>query len=126
MKMVKMKLPGLFLILLLSSVITFAQVERVPPAKTDSLSGTSISGKKDLVKDLDLSTGQQAKLKEIRQSVRMKREGIDNNDQLTDTERKKQLKELQKQQAKWIEDILTDEQKEKFRSSRQKALKKNN
>ncbi len=121
-----MKLPGLFLILLLSSVITFAQVERVPPAKTDSLSGTSISGKKDLVKDLDLSTGQQAKLKEIRQSVRMKREGIDNNDQLTDTERKKQLKELQKQQAKWIEDILTDEQKEKFRSSRQKALKKNN
>ncbi len=126
MKMVKIKLPGLFLILLLSSVVSFAQVERVPPAKTDSLSGTSISGKKDLVKDLDLSTGQQAKLKEIRQSVRMKREGIDNNDQLTDTERKKQLKELQKQQAKWIEDILTDEQKEKFRSSRQKALKKNN
>lgn len=125
MKMVKMKLPGLFLILLLSSVITFAQVERVPPAKTDSLSGTSISGKKDLVKDLDLSTGQQAKLKEIRQTIKMKRKAIDNNDQLTDEERKKQVRELQKEQAKYIEGILTDEQKEKFRTGRKKALKKN-
>lgn len=125
MKMVKMKLPGLFLILLLSSVITFAQVERVPPAKTDSLSGTSISGKKDLVKDLGLSTGQQAKLKEIRQTIKMKRKAIDNNDQLTDEERKKQVRELQKEQAKYIEGILTDEQKEKFRTGRKKALKKN-
>ena len=120
-----MKLPGLFLILLLSSVITFAQVERVPPAKTDSLSGTSISGKKDLVKDLGLSTGQQAKLKEIRQTIKMKRKAIDNNDQLTDEERKKQVRELQKEQAKYIEGILTDEQKEKFRTGRKKALKKN-
>ena len=125
MKMVKIKLPGLFLILLLSSVVSFAQVERVPPAKTDSLSGTSISGKKDLVKDLDLSTGQQAKLKEIRQTIKMKRKAIDNNDQLTDEERKKQVRELQKEQAKYIEGILTDEQKEKFRTGRKKALKKN-
>ena len=127
MKFVTIKFPGLFLILLLSSVISFAQVERVPSKKTDSLTGnTSPSNKKDLIKDLDLSTGQQAKLKEIRQTVRMKREAIDNNDQLTDDERKKQLRELQKQQAGWIQEILTDEQKEKFRSNRQMALKKNN
>lgn len=99
----------------------------MPSKRTDSLtSNTSPLNKKDLIKDLDLSTGQEAKLKEIRQTIRMKRETIDNNDQLTDDERKKQLRELQKQQARWIQDILTDEQKEKFRANRQKLQKKNN
>ena len=56
----------------------------------------------------------------------MKRKEIDNNDQFTDEERKKQVRELQKEQAKYIEGILTDEQKEKFRNSRKKALKQNN
>ena len=121
------KTPGLILFFLFSSVISFAQIERVPK-KTDSLSAgnNSSSGKKDLVEDLGLSTGQQAKLREIRETVRMKRKEIDNNDQLTDEERKKQIRELQKEQAKYIEGILTDEQKEKFRNSRKKALKQNN
>lgn len=121
------KTPGLILFFLFSSVISFAQIERVPK-KTDSLSAgnNSSPGKKDLVEDLGLSTGQQAKLREIRETVRMKRKEIDNNDQLTDEERKKQIRELQKEQAKYIEGILTDEQKEKFRNSRKKALKQNN
>ena len=120
------KLTGLILFFLFSSAVSFAQIERVPK-KTDSLSAgnNSSPNKKDLVEDLGLSTGQQAKLKEIRQTIKMKRKAIDNNDQLTDEERKKQLRELQKEQAKYIEGILTDEQKEKFRTSRKKALKKN-
>lgn len=126
MKMVKIKLPGLFLTLLLSSVISFAQVERVPPAKTDSLSGTSISGKKDLVKDLDLSKEQKIKLKEIRQAGKTRKEAIENNSQLTEPEKKKQLREQQKEQARAIQAILTGEQKERFRNNKQKALKKNN
>lgn len=121
------KTPGLILFFLFSSVISFAQIERVPK-KTDSLSAgnNSSPGKKDLVEDLGLSTGQQAKLREIRETVRMKRKEIDNNDQFTDEERKKQVRELQKEQAKYIEGILTDEQKEKFRNSRKKALKQDN
>ena len=121
-----MKLPGLFLILLLSSVITFAQVERVPQAKTDSLSGTSIPGKKDLIKDLDLSKEQKIKLKEIRQAGKARKEGIENNSQLTEPEKKKQLRELQKEQALQVQEILTDEQKEKFKTKRLKAMKGKN
>ena len=121
-----MKLPGLFLILLLSSVITFAQVERVPQAKTDSLSGTSIPGKKDLIKDLDLSKEQKIKLKEIRQAGKARKEGIENNSQLTEPEKKKQLRELQKEQALQVQAILTDEQKEKFKTKRLKAMKGKN
>jgi hypothetical protein len=125
MKLISMKTPALILALLFSSFISTAQIERIPK-KTDSLAGSnSRSGKKDLVKELGLSTGQQAKLKEIRQTIRMKRKAIDNNDQLSDEEKKKQLRELQRSQAKSIEEILTDEQREKFRKNRKKMAEQN-
>jgi len=76
-----------------------------------------------MIKDLDLTTGQQAKLKEIRQTGRMKKKDIEGNSQLSDDEKKKQLRELQKQQAKNIQEILTDEQKEKFKANRKKNKK---
>jgi hypothetical protein len=121
-----MKTLSLILILLFSSFISNAQIERVPK-KQDSVAAGSNSrlNKKDLVKELGLSTGQQAKLDEIRQTIRMKRKAIENNDQLTDEERKKQLRELQRSQARSIEEILTEEQKEKFRKNRKKMAEQN-
>ncbi len=121
-----MKTPWLILVLLSGSIVSPAQIERIPK-KTDSLNAGNNSrpNKKDIIKELDLSTGQQAKLEEIRQTIRMKRKTIDNNDQLTDEERTKQLRELQREQARYIEDILTDEQKEKFKSLRKKAIQQN-
>jgi Spy/CpxP family protein refolding chaperone len=134
MKFVQMKSPGLVLILLFSSLISFAQVERKPsPAKqADSVSNnpggnkTDKGSRKDLVKELDLSKEQKGKLKEIRQANMAKKEAIENNSQLSETEKKKQLRDLQKEQAQNILAILTDEQKEKFKASRKKAMKENN
>lgn len=134
MKFAKVKFPGLFLILLFSTLISFAQVERKPsPAKpADSVSNstagnkTDKTSKKDLLKDLDLSKEQKIKLKDIRQAGKAKKEAIGNNSQLTEPEKKKQLRELQKEQAQQIQAILTGEQKEKFKAKRQEAMKKNN
>lgn len=129
-----MKSPALILALLLSSLIAFAQVERKPaPVKpADSVANNQPAnrmdktGRKDLLKDLDLSREQKIKLKEIRQANKTKKEAIENNSQLSDDEKKKQMKELQKEQAKAIQAILTDEQKEKFKAKRREKMEEEN
>lgn len=129
-----MKFPGPFLILLFSSLISVAQIERKPfPAKqTDSIGTKPVentmdkSNRKDILKELDLTREQKIKLKDIRQASMAKKEAIENNSQLSESEKKMQLRELQKQQAQNIQAILTEEQKEKFKSSRQKAMKEKN
>ena len=127
-----MKIPGLILVLLFSSIISLAQVERVPAKQADSVINKSAvntkdkPGKKDLVKELDLSREQKIKIKEIRQSGKAKKDAIENNDQLSTSEKKTQLREQQKEQAKNIQAILTEEQKEKFKTKRQEARKEKN
>lgn len=129
-----MKTRGLILVLLLCSVISFAQIERKPAparpadsvANNQPVSKMDKANRKDLLKDLDLTREQKGKLKEIRQAGKAKKEAIENNGQLSEDEKKKQLRELQKEQAKAIQAILTDEQKEKFKAKRQEAMKENN
>ena len=131
MKFIKMKFPGLVLILLISSQISFAQVERktFPAKQADSVSISSGSNKteklsrKDIIKELDLTREQKIKLKGIRQDNMAKQGAIENNSQLSGSEKKMQLRALQKEQAQNIQAILTEEQKEKFKSIRQKEKK---
>ena len=126
-----MKIPGLISVLLFSSLLSLAQVERKPsPAKqTDSVANhpgnnkMDRSEKKELLKELDLTKEQKSKLKEIRQDSKAKKEAIENNTRLSETEKKTQLHALQKEQAQKIQAILTDEQKEKFKTKRQEAMK---
>ena len=129
-----MKIPGLILVLLFSSLLSLSQIERKPaPAmQTDSVSSNTGSNKmdrsekKELLKELDLTKEQKIKLKEIRQASMAKKEAIENNNQLSETERKTKLRELQKEQAQNIQAILTNEQKEKFKTMRQEAMKEKN
>jgi len=126
-----MKIPGLILFLLLPSMISVAQIERKPsPSKqVDSIlsqPGNSMNNRKDLLKDLDLNREQKMKLKEIRQASMAKKEAIENNGQLPEEEKKKQLRELQKEQAKNVQAILTDEQKKKFKAKKQEMIQENN
>ena len=58
--------------------------------------------------------------------LNFKKEAIENNSQLSESEKKTQLRGLQKEQAQNIQAILTDEQKEKFRSIRQGTKKEKN
>lgn len=112
-------------------MISVAQIERKPsPSKQEdsalSQPSNSMNNRKDLLKDLDLTREQKIKLKEIRQANMAKKEAIENNSQLSEEEKKKQFRELQKEQAKNVQAILTDEQKEKFKAKRQEMMQENN
>ena len=53
------------------------------------------------------------------QSGKASKDAIENNAQLSEPEKKKQLRELQKAQLLKIQSILTEEQKAKFQASKQ-------
>ena len=120
-----MKLPVFIFLLFLSSISASAQIERKPVAiKTDSTQTTGNSKaekqtQKDRLKDLDLTKEQKAKVKEIRQAGKSAKEAIEKNTELSETDKKKQLRELQKAQAQKVQAILTEEQKVKFKASKQ-------
>jgi Spy/CpxP family protein refolding chaperone len=71
------------------------------------------------LKDLDLTREQQIKIKEIIQASKSTKDAIENNTQVTEPEKKKQLRTMQKEQLQKIQAILTPEQREKFKASRQ-------
>ncbi len=129
-----MKIPVFILFFLFCSVISLAQIERrsSPAKQTDSVGNDAAvnkmdkSSRKDMLKELDLTREQKSKLKEIHLANKAKKETIENNGQLSETEKKSRLRDLQKEQAQSVQAILTDEQKDKFKSSRQKGMKENN
>ena len=121
-----MKLPVFIFLLFLSSISASAQIERKPAAiKTDSAQTTGNDNKvdkqsqKDRLKDLDLTKEQEGKVKEIRQAGKSAKEAIEKNTELSETDKKKQLRDLQKAQAQKVQAILTEEQKAKFKASKQ-------
>ena len=121
-----MKIPGIVLLLLLSFLFSTAQIERKSAVvKTDSTTGVSSANtndkmnRKDRLKELDLTREQKIKLKEIRQSNQAAKAAIENNTGLSEEEKKKQIRTLQKEQAQKVQAILTEEQKAKFKASNQ-------
>ena len=91
--------------------------------KTDSAQTTNNNKvdkqtRKERLKELDLTKEQKGKMKEIVQAGKAAKEAIENNTQLSDEDKKKQLRELQKAQAQKVQAILTPEQREKFKASR--------
>ena len=112
-----------------------AQIERKPvvAAKSDSTQTTTTDnkvdkqspvrigtgGRKERMKELDLTREQKGKMKEIMQANKAAKDAIENNTQLSEADRKKQMRELQKSMAQKIQAILTPEQMEKFKASRQ-------
>ena len=80
---------------------------------------TGTGGRKERFKELDLTREQKGKLKEIMQANKASKDAIESNTQLSEADKKKQLRELQKAQAQKVQAILTPEQREKFKASRQ-------
>ena len=113
-------------LLLMSTLPVSAQIERKPaPANADSANKVDPKEKagkqsrKERIKDLDLTREQRGKMKEINQAGKAAKDTIDNNASLSEQEKKKQLRELNKDQAQKIQAILTPEQREKFKANRQ-------
>lgn len=126
-----MKSGVLVLALTLISLLSFAQVERKTAVKdqADSVSTASFkeqAGKNDrkqMIKDLHLTREQQAKMKEIYQSGRSKKEALLNDNKLTNEDRQAKLRVLQKEQFDNTMRILNDEQKQKMRNGRADMMK---
>ena len=121
-----MKISLIVLILSLITISASAQIERKPAvAKVDSTQTTGNNAKvdrqsrKERFRELDLTREQKGKMKEIMQSGKAVKDAIENNAQLSEQDKKKQLRELQKAQMQKIQAILTPEQLEKFKASRQ-------
>jgi Spy/CpxP family protein refolding chaperone len=118
-----MKLLLAGLLLLINTISASAQIERKP---VDINTGYAIAindentvdkqSRKERLKDLDLTKEQRSKLKEIREANKPAKDAIENNTQLSETERKKQLHALQKDQAQKVQAILTKEQMAKFKA----------
>lgn len=127
--------------ILLSFIIgiscSFAQVQRAKSAtkqSSDSLSAitgtkqTGKVGKKQIMKDLNISREQKSKLKELQLANKAKMDEIKNNDKLTPEEREAKLKAVRQEQLKSTGAVLNDEQKAKMKQlmkEKQKNKKKN-
>jgi Spy/CpxP family protein refolding chaperone len=121
-----MKITCIVLSLSFAALTTSAQIERKPVVvKADSTQTAGNDTKadkqsrKERFRELDLTREQKGKLKEIMQANKAAKEAIENNTQLSDQDKKKQMRELQKAQVQKIQAILTPEQFEKFKASRQ-------
>lgn len=121
-----MKIPVIILSILFSNLISNAQIKREPAvtSKTDTISFSSANtnekmNRKDRLKELELTREQKIKMKEIRQSNQAAKAAIENNTGLSEEEKKKQIRTLQKEQAQKVQAILTEEQKAKFKASNQ-------
>lgn len=121
-----MKITCIVLSLSLTALSASAQIERKPVIiKTDSAQTTTNDtqvdkqSRKERFRELNLTREQKGKMKEIVQANKAAKEAIENNTQLSDQDKKKQLRELQKGQAQKVQAILTPEQLEKFKASRQ-------
>ena len=76
--------------------------------------------KRQMIRSLNLSKEQKQKFKEIHQANKEKKESISSNDQLTESQKKDQLKELNKQAAMNMNGILSEGQRDKMKAMRKK------
>ena len=121
-----MKITCIVLSLSLTALSASAQIERKPVIiKTDSAQTATNDiqvdkqSRKERFRELNLTREQKGKMKEIVQANKAAKESIENNTQLSDQDKKKQMRELQKAQVQKIQAILTPEQLEKFKASKQ-------
>ena len=123
-----MKIYTIAFMLLMGTLSASAQIERKPVTlKKDSVNVVSDQTnadndkqkRKEKIRELDLTREQRGKMKEIMQSGKATKEAIENNAQLSDQEKKKQLREFKQTQAQKVQAILTPEQLAKFKANRQ-------
>lgn len=119
-----MKKLSVLLLFIVSVSCSFAQVQRVKSAtkqSSDSLSAitgtkqTGKVGKKQMMRDLNLSREQKSKLKGLQQANKTKMNEINNDDKLSAEEKESKLKALRQEQLKNTLSVLNAEQKAKMK-----------
>jgi organic radical activating enzyme len=126
-----MKKTIVFLVAALMGQLVFAQApETKPAAPAEGIENTMPPNKehhkkhghekREMMKALNLTEEQKAKLKEMNAGNKEKKQAILNDSKLTEEQKKEQLKAIKKEQAKSMQTVLTDEQKTKMKEARMK------
>ncbi len=110
-----MKKISLLFILITCAATTFAQDSTAQKTKTPGANKSSAATQKDKFRQLDLSSDQQQKLTTINREEKSKREAIENNKDLSDDQKKEQLKTLKKETKNQKSSVLTPDQKAKLK-----------
>ncbi len=111
-----MKKITLLVILILSvTITTFAQDSTLSNKKTAKTQKSSSAEQKDKYEQLGLTNDQQQKLNTINSEEKTKKEAIENNKDLSDDQKKEQLKTLKKDAKNQKSSLLTSDQKIKLK-----------
>ncbi|MBC7889347.1 MAG: hypothetical protein H7Z13_15830 [Ferruginibacter sp.] len=126
-----MKKVLLFFAVVLIGSGSFAQVQRKVSAATNADSSASLNNEMypmenaatkterlKVLKELNLTKDQKGKLKEMQQVNKSRREAIMNDEGLTEVQKQDKIKEIKRAGALGLQEILTDEQKEKMKAMR--------
>ena len=113
------------IVFMLVSFLSFAQIERKVTTTNQSDPVSTFYGKpepgnndrKQLMMELNPTREQMAKMKEIHQSGKARKEAIINDDKLTNADKQEKLKAFRKEQFQSTIDILNEEQKQKMRNN---------
>ena len=99
-----------------------AQVKReVNPSQTSQSNTMQKNKKKEMMKELNLTKEQRGQMKEFHQSMKQKKEDINNDQTLTEAQKKAKMKELHKEQKEKMNAILTPEQREKMKEQKKNS-----
>lgn len=109
-----------------------AQIRRTVAAKpkADSVAVapdmvTEEGSRKGKIKALDLNKQQKRKLKGVMQSAKQEKAAIENDEKLSDAEKKQRLQALRKRQMAHLDSVLTSEQKQQMlKMRREKGMQK--
>jgi hypothetical protein len=74
--------------------------------------------RKKMMQDLELTKEQKVKMKEIQQAGKAKKEAIEADSKLSDTEKRTRLRALQQEQMQNMMKILDPAQREKMKAAR--------
>jgi Spy/CpxP family protein refolding chaperone len=99
-----------------------AQVKReVNPSQTSESNTMKKHKKKEMMKELNLTKEQRGQMKEFHRSMKQKKENINDDQTLTDAQKKAKMEELHKEQKQKMNTILTPEQREKMKEQKKNS-----
>jgi hypothetical protein len=114
----------MLLLLSLSCLVTagFAQVQRATPKKDSFLAAVAPvedgMKRKEKLRALNLDKSQKQKIKALSQKNKTARQAIEDDDNLSASQKEEKIKGLKKEQAKEMQGLFTNEQKKKMREMR--------
>ncbi len=114
------------LLLVFVTLSTSAQIQRTPAKqKADSSAqmtrpDETTNNRMQIFKELNLTKEQKITMKDLRDQHKDAKDAIENDSTLSYEQKNEKLKQLKKQQAAKIQEILTEEQRVKFREIRLK------